>query len=351
METLARWGWIPFFESQLDPRQDQGLIVGRAVHELRGVFDVQSAEGLLRAGVAGRLHQGGAVPVVAGDWVCLQRKEGRFVIQRVLERRTQLVRQAASRRTEAQVLASNVDVIFVVTSFQQDLSLRRVERYVAQVWESGASPVVVLNKADLSRDVEGVTRKVEAVAPGVPVFAVSAMDGSGVEALAAQLGQGRTGALVGSSGVGKSSLLNRLMGRALQEVRVLRDSDQTGQHTTTSRHLFDLGEGRGMLLDTPGLREFQVWTDGPGLEHVFGEVQELAEGCKFRNCTHSGEPGCQVQAALDEGRLDEGRLGGWRQLQREAAYHQGRRDEAGKRAEAKRFTKQVRQHLKVKGVR
>jgi ribosome biogenesis GTPase len=351
METLARWGWIPFFESQLDPKRDQGLIVGRAVHELRGVFSVQTGEGEVRAGVAGRLHQGGAVPVVAGDWVGLQAKEDRFVIQKVFARRSQIVRQAASRRTEAQVLAANVDVVFVVTSFEQDLSLRRIERYVAQVWESGASPVVVLNKADLSREVEAMVRKVEAVAPGVPVFAVSALDGSGVEALLVPLGQGRTGALLGSSGVGKSSLLNRLSRFANQEVRAVRSLDQTGQHTTTSRHLFDLGEGRGLLLDTPGMREFQVWTDGPGLERAFEDVQTLAVGCKFRNCTHSGEPGCQVQAALDEGRLDEGRLGGWRQLQREADYHQMRRDEAGKRAEAKRFTREVRAHLKAKGVR
>ena len=234
-------------------------------------------------------------------------------------RSTVFSRRAAGEDAE-QVVAANVDVVFIVSAFGGDLNLRRLERYLASGWESGAEPVIVLNKSDLAEDPGSAAGEVEAVAFGVPVHVVSCLDGAGIEALEPYLTGNRTAALLGSSGVGKSSLLNRLLGWQRQQVQATRD-DGKGRHTTTHRELVPL-HGGGLVLDTPGMRELGLWAAGAGLDETFADVVDLAATCRFADCAHEAEPGCAVQRALAEGRLTEERLESYRKLQRELQWQE-----------------------------
>jgi ribosome biogenesis GTPase len=226
------------------------------------------------------------------------------------------------------VLAANVDVAFLVVAFGRDLSARRLERYLTLAWESGAEPRVVLTKADLSADPEADAAPLAAVAAGVPVDRTSSVTGEGLAGVRAQLPPGRTGALLGSSGTGKSTLANAFLGRPYFPTHALRRDDR-GRHTTVKRELVVL-PGGGLLVDTPGLRELQLWADAPALERTFGDVRSLAERCRFRDCAHDREPGCAVLAAVADGTLEAGRLAGFRTLQRELAALSRRRN-AGRR--------------------
>jgi ribosome biogenesis GTPase len=255
-----------------------------------------------------------ALPAV-GDWVTLHDT----VIEEILPRRTQFVRKAAGDNPEAQVIAANIDTVFVVTGLDHDFNPRRLERYYVTVRSSGAQCVMVLNKADLCDDPESKAREVHAIAPGADVVILSALHDDVHSALRIYLVAGETIALVGSSGAGKSTLINRLLARNLQETGAVRESDSRGRHTTSHRQLFTM-PGGAMLIDTPGLRELQLWTSEDDIEGSFPEIEALAGECRFRDCSHGAEEGCAVQQALDRGALDLDRFSSYRKMRREAAY-------------------------------
>jgi ribosome biogenesis GTPase len=262
----------------------------------------------------------------------------------VLTRRTAFSRRAAGRWTDEQIVAANVDTVLLVTSLNRDFNLRRIERYLALAWESGANPVVVLNKADLSADPGAWRLETASATAGVPVVITSAARGDGLSDLAEIVRNGGTTALLGSSGVGKSTLINALLGDSRQHVREIREGDDRGRHGTTSRQLF-LVPGGGVLIDTPGMRELQLWDAQSGLEHAFADIDELARTCRFRDCSHDAEPGCAVTGAVAEGRLDSGRLDSYRRLQREERFLESRLDE-GARADRSRYAKQMSRALR-----
>ncbi|MFF5448567.1 ribosome small subunit-dependent GTPase A [Streptomyces sp. NPDC012888] len=277
---------------------------------------------------------GGAQPAT-GDWAVAGGPadgEGPCQVHGILPRRSAFVRGSAGRKTEAQIVAANVDTVFVVAALTGDQRLRRIERYLALAWQSGAQPVVVLSKADLHPDPAAAAEEVERIALGAPVHTVSSRTGDGLDALDRYVGHGRTVALVGLSGVGKSTLTNRLRGEevlATQEVR----SDFKGRHTTTHRELVPL-PGGGLLIDTPGMRALAVWDAEEGIDRAFADVESLTGDCQFRDCGHQGEPGCAVRAAVDGGALDEDRVGNWEKLRREQRMLELRQD-ARARAEDK----------------
>jgi ribosome biogenesis GTPase len=352
--ALGVLGWSEGFERAFVAHAGLGREPARVVAEDRGSYLVLLAGGELRATVTGRLRfeaddDPAAFPAV-GDWVVVEGgTTGETVIHAVLPRRSALVRQAAGRRTEAQIVGANLDVVFVVASLNGDLNLRRLERYVATAWESGAEPVILLSKADLCADVDAALASVASVAAGAPIVVESAVDGRGIDEIRARIGPGRTAAFVGSSGVGKSTLLNRLAGDEIAATQAIREDDARGRHTTTRRELHIL-PGGGLVLDTPGMRELQLW-DGDGLERTFADIDELASGCRFADCAHDGEPGCAIKAAIAGGTLDAERLTSWRKLRREAAHHERRVDVLARNAERQRWKqihKSVRGHMDAK---
>ncbi len=305
---LRELGWNDELADNLEP----GLLPGRVAAAHRGAFDVWTEAGAVRSRLPGRLLHDG-LDVAVGDWVGLS--DG--LIRAVLPRRSAIVRNAAGLTTTAQTLAANVDVAFVVSSLGPDLEPRRIERYLVTIWESGASPEIVLTKADRLDDPSPLADEVEAVALGVPVHVVSAVTGQGCDALRERIAGGTTAVLLGSSGVGKSTLVNLWLGEDVMVTRETREDDDEGRHATTHRQLLVLPDG-GLVIDTPGLRELQLWDVGSaGLEATFADVEELAGDCRFRDCTHVHEPGCAVRAAVESGELPRERLDSWRKLQRE----------------------------------
>ena len=324
--NLEKLGWTSSFEEAFRSFGEDGLTPGRISAGFTHLYRVLTGEGELLAEVAGRFrHQAGGpqdFPAV-GDWVALEPRpdEGRATIHAVLPRKSAFVRKAAGDTVLAQVLAANVDTVFLVGGLDGDFNPRRIERALVLAWESGAVPVVLLNKADLCADADAEARRaeVEAVAPGVPVHVVSGRSGDGMEALAPYLAPGRTVALLGSSGVGKSTIVNRLLGEERQRTSEVREHDQRGRHTTTYRELIVL-PGGAVLVDTPGLREIQLWASEEGLATAFDDVARLARGCRFRDCRHRGEPGCAVLAAVEAGELDEERLASHRKLEAELRH-------------------------------
>jgi ribosome biogenesis GTPase / thiamine phosphate phosphatase len=340
--NLYDFGWDDGFAAALEPYDN--CIPARVSSQHRGEYDVLAEHGELRAHVAGRLRHeassGADLPAV-GDWVALRDE----TIHGVLPRRSAFLRKVAWSQTEAQVLAANLDSVFVVTGLDADFSLRRLERYLTLAWESGASPAVVLTKADLCDDPLARLLEAEQVAVGVPTHMVSNLTGEGIEELAVHLGPARTVALLGSSGVGKSSLANRLLGGEVQATKELAE-DGTGRHTTTARQLLRLPSG-ALLVDTPGLREVQLWDADGGIHEAFADVDELAADCRFNDCAHTREPGCAVQGAIDEGRLPRERLQSYRALQRELKRLAMKQDARLRSEERKKWVKQARSRRKV----
>jgi ribosome biogenesis GTPase len=329
---LAALGWTPELAENLPP----GLVPGRVVAAHRAAFDVQTADGPVRTRLPGRLvHE--HVDVAVGDWIGL----GEGLIRDVLPRRSAIVRQAAGRTSDAQTLAANVDIAFVVTSLGPDLEPRRIERYLVTIWESGAVPEVVLTKADRLEDPWAQVPAVEAVALGVPVHVVSAVTGLGCDELRARLQPGVTAVLLGSSGVGKSTLVNRFVGSERMAVKETRVDDDEGRHTTAHRALIEL-PGGGMVIDTPGIRELQLW-DGGGIDEAFADVEALAAGCRFNDCSHTTEPGCAVNAALASGELASERYGSWVKLQRELRAIAIRADARLRREEKRKWQLRTRE--------
>ncbi|MEZ4385884.1 MAG: ribosome small subunit-dependent GTPase A [Nannocystaceae bacterium] len=303
---------------------------------------VRGAAGQFWAELRGRLRRRQsddalAIPA-AGDWVLVADNPGggMATVEALLPRRTRLVRQAAGRRTVPQVVAANIDTVFVVTTPNRDFNPRRVERYLAAIADGGAAAAVILNKVDLTEDPAQWIADLEGVARGAPILPLSAATGGGLEALDAHLGPGRTVAFVGSSGVGKSSLINRLLGDARQAVAAIREEDDKGRHTTTHRELVPLAGGRGIVIDTPGMRELQLWSEGTAVRESFEDVEAIARGCRFRDCQHRREPGCAVRAAVRAGRLPPARLAGFHKLASEASTHELQRADSSRIAARRR---------------
>ena len=293
----------------------------------------------MRAELSGSLRRRAADdPPVVGDWVVLVRREaGTATIVDTLPRRTVIERQTAGTETRRQVLAANVEVAFVVMGLDGDFNLRRLERYLLMVRSGGAEPVVVLNKLDLAHDLGEQRMDIQEVAAGLAVLTVCALDGRGVEGLSTFLGRGRSAVLVGSSGAGKSTLVNRLLEQDVMRTGHVRASDERGRHTTSHRELLVLPEDGGVLIDTPGLRELQLWIDGDGaLEESFDEITELSVSCRFRDCSHVDEPECAVLEAVKAGALDPERYDSYLRLRREIAASERRRDEAARRRAERR---------------
>jgi ribosome biogenesis GTPase len=333
--ALERFGWDTRWEQEFAPHAADGLEPGRVVVQQRGVLTIAAAGGERAAEVGGRLFRDagvGGLPV-AGDWVAL--RGGR--IEAVVSRRTVFVRRAADEEALAQVVAANVDAALVVAALP-DLNGRRLERYVTAAWDSGATPVVVLTKTDLALDLAAAFAAAEEAAPGVDVVATSAVTGEGLDELRALLAPNRTGALLGVSGAGKSSLLNRLLGEERLAVAAIR-ADGRGRHTTTHRELVPLPDG-GLVLDTPGMRELGLWADDAALDATFDDVTGLAAGCRFADCAHETEPGCAVLAAVESGALAPERLAAYRKLGRELA-HLERRNDPRLQAEQRRRWKKI----------
>ncbi len=317
---LDSYGWNNALQQQFHAYAARGLEPARVIVQQRGLYVLATPAGEVAAQLSGRFaHEAAAGDYpVAGDWVAASVRSGEAsaTIHHLLPRRTAFARKAAGRGGGAQVVAANVDVALLVASLNRDLNARRIERYLAMAWESGASPVVALTKADLCADREALKVKIERIAMGVPVYAVSALTGEGLDGLSEALAPGQTAALLGSSGVGKSSLVNALAGRPVMATQAIREDDARGRHTTTHRELILLPGGR-LVLDTPGMRELGVWDADAGVATTFADVETLAAQCRFRDCTHGAEPGCAVQSALAEGRLDPARWRNYAKLQRE----------------------------------
>lgn len=355
MFPLFDLGWTAFFESQVTAAEAAKFVPARVAEQGRGLHRVYAAAGEWLAEPSGRLRFDAAsrdvLPVV-GDWVLARPRPGelRAVIHRVLDRRSRFARKVAGRKTEVQVLAANVDTVLLVSSLNREFNLRRIERYLTLVWESGARPVVVLNKTDLCDDPAPYRHQAEGVAFGLPVHLTSALTGDGLAALQPYLRPGQTVALLGSSGVGKSTLINALLGEPRLPTRPIREADGRGRHATASRELLLL-PGGGLILDTPGLRELQLWESDAGLEHAFADIEALAAACRFADCGHNGEPGCAVARALERADLDPARLRSYHKLRREQAYLERRRDPALQAAEQRRWRqihKAMRKHPKTR---
>src|SRR5581483_1381623 len=261
------------------------------------------------------------MPVV-GDWVAARIVgPGQAIVDAVLPRRTLFSRRAAGRREDQQPIAANIDVVFLVCGLDGDFNLRRLERYLTLAAESGASPVIVLNKADTCADLAARIEETAEVAASAPIVACSARNAEGLDELGTFLGDGRTVALLGSSGVGKSTILNRLLGEERFRTNEVRESDSRGRHTTTHRELVALPQG-GALIDTPGMRELQLWASQESVEATFDEIAGIAAGCRFRDCSHNGEAGCAVADAVARGEIGEDRMASYRKLMAEARHHE-----------------------------
>lgn len=345
--NLQQLGCSPFFQQQVQ----QPAHIGRVILEHKHAYRIMTLEGELLASVSGsfayRALRREQYPAV-GDFVVYERMAGedRAIIHQLLTRKSMFTRKAAGLEVEAQIVAANVDVVFLVMSMNEDFNVRRLERYLVAAWDSGATPVVVLTKKDVALHAHAYIDAAERVAIGVDVVAVSAVTGEGMDTLKAYVPQGVTGAFVGSSGVGKSTLTNAFVQAAHMHVSHIREDDAKGRHTTTHRELIYVKDG-GCIIDTPGMRELQLWQDRDALQGSFTDIEELEQQCRFRNCTHEAEPHCAVQRAIEEGTLEASRLRSFKKLQREVAYLERKQNEQAQLAEKRRW-KQISKALKKK---
>jgi ribosome biogenesis GTPase len=346
---LLELGWDDGWARVFEPQAAEGVVPARVAIEFNHIFRLYAASGELQAQHSGRLlhHAAGRDQLAAvGDWVVALtgQGEGTATIETILPRRTKFSRKVAGELTEEQVVAANIDTVFLVMGLDGDFNPRRVERYLLMAYESGASPVIVLTKADLAEDVAGAVAEIERVAIGTPVHALSALDGSGIEVLDAYLRPGKTGTLLGSSGAGKSTLINTLLGESRLKTQEVRSHDSRGRHTTRHRHLIVL-PGRGLLIDTPGMRELQVWSATDGVRETFDDIEELAAQCHFTDCRHQGEPRCAVARALEEGTVSTERVASYHKLQDEVRSFENRRSVRAQ-IDEKRKLKTIGQSIK-----
>ena len=332
-------GWDSYFEAQWNPAACKNCLPARVVSQHRGLWRVAGNFEECWAEPSGkfRLHAvtGTDWPTV-GDWVAVESggEGSTAIIQDLLPRRSKFARKAAGKAVSQQVIAANIDVALIVAGLDGDFNVRRIERYLAQCWDSGARPAVVLNKAD-AYDGREYARAIQGISTSVPIFILSAKTGAGMEALESSLARGQTIVLLGSSGVGKSTLANRLLQEERQETGPVRESDSRGRHTTAWQQLFVL-PGGAMIIDTPGLRELQLWNESGDLSQTFADIEELREHCRFRDCRHESEPGCAVRAAVASGELDPERLENKRKLEREQEFLMRKIDPEKRREEKNR---------------
>ncbi len=338
MDTvLKKLGWNAFFGEGF-----RDFVIGHEPGRISSVnkngCKVYTKNGEVRARVSGRLRQDGLYPAV-GDWVALfSNDSGMYTIHAILPRKSKISRKDAGRVTGEQVIVTNIDIAFIMTSLNRDLNMRRLERYLAIVRQSDVDPVIVLNKSDICRDVDARINDVKAIAPEVPVHAISATEKAGMESLSIYLQDGKTVVLLGSSGVGKSSLINALEGAERQKVGAIREDDSRGRHITTVRELIMLEKG-GVIIDNPGMRELQIWDASEGLHNTFPDIEELAVRCKFSDCQHETEPGCMIRKAIEEGRLPGVRFESYRKLQRELLAIERKKNPELQKAEKKKWKK------------
>ena len=347
---LAMYGWDAVWAAAFAPYAAEGLTPARVAIEYNHLLRLYTATGDVRGQHSGKLlHEAAGRQAMAavGDWVAISMNPGErsATIEAVLQRRSHFSRKAAGELTEQQVVAANIDVVFIVMGLDRDYNPRRLERYLVMAKESGARPQVLLSKADLSDHVEAQVEECRAAAPGVDVYAVSVRDGRGVDRVGAAIRAGQTGTLLGSSGAGKSTLINQLLGHDMLATAAVRVHDSRGRHTTRHRQLVPM-PGGGLLIDTPGMRELQLWTEADAPQASFEDIEALAAGCHFTNCLHRSEPRCAVREAVTDGRLNPVRLESFHKLLDEAralGAKQDVRERVQERAQAKTITRSLRQ--------
>lgn len=351
--NLELLGWNSALAGSFEPYAKDGYSVGRITSEYRGEYTLYSELGDLSAKISGKLrHQitdDGNFPSI-GDWVVIKTRQNEqtATIHSILPRKSKFSRKTVGGRTSEQIVAANIDTAFLVSGLDNDFNLRRIERYLILTWESGANPVIILNKADACSEIEQCVADVEAIAPGVPLIVVSAVLNQGINELKNYIQPGLTVALLGSSGVGKSTIANLLMGEEIQPVQAVRRGDNRGKHTTTHRELFVLPDG-GLMIDTPGMREIQIWATESSFEQTFTDIEMLAQKCRFRDCQHGHEPDCAVQNAILQGVLDERRFLNYQKLQKELDYlsqKQSQLKQLENKSKWKKIAKKIRQHYK-----
>ncbi|MBB6478502.1 ribosome small subunit-dependent GTPase A [Spirochaeta isovalerica] len=328
--SLEKWGWDSTFRNHYEPYREQGLIPGRVIGESRHIYEIATSEDRLSCRVSGHYMYTAAnrseYPTI-GDWVLLRFSEGGAVIEKLLPRKSTFSRKRAGVETEEQVIAANADYIFLVFGLDggRNFSRGALERFLTRSWDSGATPVIILNKVDLCEDRESFYIEAESVSSGASVYMTSAVTGEGLESLDAYLKEGKTVAFTGFSGVGKSALINSLAGKEIMKTGTQRENDLRGRHTTTTKSLIQLESG-AILIDSPGIKELQLWGTEESLDNAFSDIAEISEQCRFSDCTHSGEPGCAVQEALSTGELDHSRFENYLDLQRELRFLERKQD-------------------------
>ena len=350
---LKELGFNEFFEKNFEPYKQKGLLAGRVIREHRHIYTVCCEHGHLSAELAGKIDYDAQTladyPAV-GDWVAVKAlpQEDKAVIRAILPRKSKFTRKVAGRDLKEQIVAVNIDTVFLVSSLDDEFNLRRIERYLVLAWDSDAKPVIVLNKIDLCSDVDRYISQIKFVAPDIPIHPISATEKLGLEALYEYLGSGKTVAMLGSSGVGKSTIINSILGMEHQETAPVRPEDNKGRHITTHRELILLPEG-GAVIDNPGMRELHLWADADSISRAFDDIEEIAEMCKFRDCLHDTEPQCAVRKAVEDGKIPAERVANFRKLKAELKLLETRQEQntkAKERAKTERQTKRKKRKNK-----
>ncbi len=347
---LSDYGWDSGFRDEFHEYHEKGFLPARVIESNRLIYKLVSEKGVLSGKLSGRFchncNSKADYPTV-GDWIAYKPtfQKGFVPLQGILCRRSKFSRKVAGDESDEQVVASNIDTIFIVSGLDRDYNIRRLERYVTLAAESQADYALILNKADLCDDIDKVLAEIHGLFPDIPVYSISALENSGLQQLEPHLIAGKTVVFLGSSGVGKTTIINRLLGEDRLKTGPVRTQDSRGRHVTTSKNIILLPSG-GLVIDTPGLREIQLLASGEGLTSAFSEIEEYAQGCKYKACTHTTEPKCAVQKAVGDGTIAVKRLENYQKMQKEIAYNMSRYDVV-ERNKRKRFWKNISKQAKM----